>query len=179
MNLRLLTSAALLPLVLSVAACGDDDSGPGPTDGITDYELVPADPETTRVRVEFTDSSVPPEYHRSWVLLLDRTEISVVVDSYGDVVGEKTAPMPRNVWQEFTEDLPRELSALGDPAEGEECDGGTAISLLVEDAGEAIDREIDVSSCSDGNDEIIDQVIALVEPLSDKVDLPRLIETAK
>ncbi|MEJ7831534.1 MAG: hypothetical protein WKF79_01340, partial [Nocardioides sp.] len=70
MNIRLLAYAALLPLALTATACGDDGLGLRPSDGITDYEAAPADPETTRVRVQFTDSSVPPEYHRSWVLLL-------------------------------------------------------------------------------------------------------------
>ncbi|MEJ7831535.1 MAG: hypothetical protein WKF79_01345, partial [Nocardioides sp.] len=120
-----------------------------------------------------TDSSVPPEYHRSWVLLLDRTEISVVVDSYGDVVGEKTAPMPPKLWQGFTEDLPRDLSRLGDPGDAEDCVGGPSITLLIEDAGEGIDREVDVSSCGDD----FDQVKVLVEPFSDAIDLPRLTET--
>lgn len=178
MNLRLLTVAVLLPLALTVTGCGGDDSDPEPTDGITDYELAPADPETTRVRVQFTDASVPPDVHRSWVLLLDRTEINVVVDSYGDVVGEKTAPMPRKLWQEFTADLPQELSRLEEPDEAEDCTGGTSLSLLIEDAGEGIDRELDLSSCGEGNGEIIDRVKALVEPLSDKVDLAKLTETS-
>ena len=46
------------------------------------------DPDSAVVKVAFRDSSVPPEYHRSWRLTLDSDEIAVVVDSYGDIVSE-------------------------------------------------------------------------------------------
>ena len=45
---------------------------------------------------EFTDSSVPPPFHRSYTIEADQDSIRLSVDSYGEVLAEKEYSMPEN-----------------------------------------------------------------------------------
>jgi hypothetical protein len=44
----------------------------------------------------FTDSSVPPPFHRSYTIAANKDSIRLTVDSYGDTLAEKEYPMPEN-----------------------------------------------------------------------------------
>lgn len=48
----------------------------------------------TSFRYKFTDSSVPPPYHRSYVIDIENDTIHVVVNSYGDVLADTTFEAP-------------------------------------------------------------------------------------
>lgn len=152
----------LVPTVLLVAgllltAC--DDSEPEP-----------ADPATTEVLVEFRDSSVPPEFHRSWTLTLDQDRIHVVVDSYGDVIAEETAAMPGDRWDSFVEDLPQALEDLGEPEPVDGCAGATGMELTV--SGGA-DTSLDLDNCDEGNEEISGDIEEMLEPFTRLVHLEK------
>lgn len=45
--------------------------------------------EITKIVYVYGDSSVPPQYHRSYTITITENEIHVVVDSYGDVLEDK------------------------------------------------------------------------------------------
>lgn len=45
---------------------------------------------------EFTDSSVPPPFHRSYTIAANKDSIRLTVDSYGDTLAQKEYPMPEN-----------------------------------------------------------------------------------
>lgn len=47
-----------------------------------------------RFEFEFTDSSVPPPYHRSYEIVVTADTIHVVVDSYGDILVDTTFSTP-------------------------------------------------------------------------------------
>ena len=40
----------------------------------------------------FVDASVPPQFHRSYSITITEDTLSVVVDSYGDVLHQKSFP---------------------------------------------------------------------------------------
>ena len=51
-----------------------------------------ANSDLDQVTYRFTDSSVPPRYHRSYSIVVTAQAITVTVDSYGDIVAEKSLP---------------------------------------------------------------------------------------
>lgn len=161
--------AALIavPLVLLLVAGCQPTSAP-----------VPEDPRTTRVEVAFRDSSVPPEYHRSWRLTLDHDEIRGVVDSYGDVVAKQTATMPAKRWRRFVAGLEESVERIGDAEEPEEgCAGGTGMTLTI--TGEdGADVTVDVENCNtEDNERVMDDIEELVRPFSERVHLEQLKRT--
>lgn len=55
-------------------------------------------PETATVTYDFRDGSVDWPYHRSFVLTFDHERARIVVRDYTDVLADRTAPMPGDVW---------------------------------------------------------------------------------
>ena len=55
-----------------------------------------------------------------------------MVDSYGQVLAEQSAPMTAGLWQRVSSSLPRDL-IVQEPAEG--CTGGTGFTVSVADGG--------------------------------------------
>lgn len=41
------------------------------------------------IEYNYTDSSVPPEFHRSYKIKITKDKISIVVDSYGDIITKR------------------------------------------------------------------------------------------
>ena len=60
-------------------------------------------PPTATVTYEFHDSSVPPPFHRSFVLTFTRDRARIIVDSYGDILADREAPMTAAAWDEVTQ----------------------------------------------------------------------------
>ena len=74
----------MLAAAVTTVACASDAD---PAD-----EAVELDPASATVEYHYQDSSVPPEYHRSYTLTVTQGEADLVVDSYGDVLHDETAP---------------------------------------------------------------------------------------
>lgn len=160
--------AFLLVVLAPLTAC---DGGGG---SATAAE--PADPATTTLHVHFTDSSVPPEHHRSWDLTLDQDTVHLVVDSYGDVLTDETVDMPAGEWEDFVEELEDGLDGIADPEDVEMCPGGTSISLDVSGAGDQ-DTSIEAHNCAGSNEDTRADIRSLVERFTDLVDLDRHLRT--
>jgi len=71
-----LAPSTLLVLLVAASCGGDDDRRP--------------DAATLTVTYRYQDASVPPEYHRSYDVIVGDGEARVVVDSYGDVLHDVT-----------------------------------------------------------------------------------------
>ena len=39
-----------------------------------------------KITYHFQDASVPPEYHRSYTVIVDKDRLTITVDSYGDIL---------------------------------------------------------------------------------------------
>lgn len=159
-HMRFLPTAVLVAGLLLTACDGSEAEPAGP-----------ADPATTQVHVHFRDSSVPPEYHRSWDLTLDKDSIELVADSYGDVVAEESVKMPREEWEEFVAAVREDLDELGEPTAPQEgCTGGTGMDLEV--------NALDIDNCnSDGNEEMMAEIQEMLEQFTDLVHLEKHTRT--
>lgn len=120
-------------------------------------------PPDATVTYQFHDSSVPPPYHRSYVLSFDRAGARIVVDSYGEVLADRTAAMTADAWDQVARSFPQ-VGALTvvDPAQG--CTGGTAFSVSVADGG-ATSFALHASECGGVNSGAADQVTTWVAPV--------------
>jgi hypothetical protein len=140
-------------------ACGDDDDG-GDAGGVTLSD-------GAQITYHFGDSSVPPEFHRSYTLTIDAAEVHVVVDSYGDVLEDVTEPVPAEVWDALVDNLGTvtDLDA-GDDDAG--CSGGTSRSLVVTDQGDTV-TDTAFSVCGGANDAPAATLDTYVQPVRDAI----------
>lgn len=158
--------SVLMVVLLLTSACG------GPAEGEAE-EATPPDSATTQVEAHYRDSSVPPQYHRSWTLTLNHAEAHIIIDSYGDVIADETVAMPAAMWDAFVADLERSLDALDEPSGEGACPGGTGVGLEVSDGG-AADSRVEVDGCADSDRALRDEIKELVRPFTDLVDLETL-----
>ncbi|MDT0202130.1 hypothetical protein [Nocardioides sp. AE5] len=162
--------AALMTPFLLVAACNDSNPSIEITDRGDEDVLAEFDPATTAVEVRFRDSSVPPEYHRSWEMEMDAETIALTVDSYGDVVATNSVAMSAEEWTEFLSDLPADLERWGQPeADEHSCAGGTGMSITVHDGEESAELVLD--NCFDDQRAISRELVAAVGPFAELVDI--------
>lgn len=107
-----------------LAACAQEAGGDaGPTD---------LDPATAEVEYRYNDSSVAPEYHRSYTITVRDGEARMVVDSYGDVLHDVTEEVDGETWTELLDEVG--AVRVRDPEPSSECAGGTSREVLVTDA---------------------------------------------
>jgi hypothetical protein len=141
-------------VAILAAGCGTSGAGPQPR------------PLSDAATIEyiFQDSSVPPEYHRSYVMTITKGNVRIVVDSYGDLINEADRPLPDQVWGELLDGADR----LADFRSGvdEACDGGTASGVRIEDGGETV-VDVESASCGGEGSEELEQYI---EPVIESVD---------
>lgn len=141
-------AALLLLAVLASTACDADN---GSTKAATTTDLV---------TYHYGDSSVPPEHHRSFTVTADADEARIVVDSYGDVLHDVTAPMDAATWTNLVEAVAaREGEDVARPDEGG-CTGGTTRQLIATD-GDERSLAIEVAPC--GGDEVAAEIAADVD----------------
>ncbi|MCH1868712.1 hypothetical protein [Nocardioides sp. CFH 31398] len=157
-------------LLLAAAGCGAD--------------LEDRDPARTLVDLTFTDSSVPPDYHRSWQLDLDAEATVATVTDYEEVAHEDSVGTDPVAWQDFLDVLP-DLVAAAEDADGDpdDCAGGTTLVVSVYDAepGQVNRAQADevsettVGSCGGGD--VIDRVLTAATPLAAPTELPAVART--
>lgn len=86
----------------------------------------------TQVVWRFRDSSVPPEYHRSYVITVTPASIRKVVDSYGKVLGDESAPFDQARFDRVLAAIAKHgLAARPPAAEESGCSGGTSHGIEV------------------------------------------------
>lgn len=163
---RLLPLAGAACVAASVVAGCADDEGSAPT----------VDPDTAVVEYRFTDSSVPPEYHRSYTLTVADGEARIVVDSYGDTLHDETEDVDEATWTALLDNVER-VDGLGDGPD-EDCDGGTSHELRVTD-GEHSDGDPAVAAhvgvCGGSGRGDADRVERAVQPALDLFDMDLLL----
>ena len=117
-------------------------------------------PADATVTYAFRDSSMPPPYHRSFVITVNRDAARIVVDSYGTVLADQTASMPPGTWQRMSDSI-ADLDGIviEEPEQG--CTGGTGFALSVSDGGFALEG----SACGGANSEAEQRVSAWIAPV--------------
>ena len=87
--------------------------------------------DVTRVEYIYTDSSVPPQYHRSFVIEVTRDSARVVVDSYGEVLARETRAIAPDEFQALLETLEEAGLSIVPEKENEGCTGGTTETVVM------------------------------------------------
>ena len=154
---RLPLLLVLLPLVLAVGGCGGDDDDDEPSESTGELS------DSATIEYHYGDSSVPPEYHRSYTLTITKDEVHAVVDSYGDVLHDVTEPLPAAVWAELRDTADTVLD-LDIEEDAEPCAGGTTRGLEIDDGGTML---VDVSfgACGGSNGEAETRVDRWIRPV--------------
>lgn len=120
-------------------------------------------PPSATVTYEFRDSSVPPPFHRSFVLVFDRSQARIVVDSYGDILAEQATPMTPEAWDRVAEGYPgvRGL-VLAQPEDA--CTGGTGFAATVAEDG-TVSFSVQGLACGGVNSDAAERLAEWVRPV--------------
>ncbi|MGI9123354.1 MAG: hypothetical protein ACR2JM_01175 [Mycobacterium sp.] len=152
-----LASTLLVAAVLS--SC--PTSGAAPIDG-----TAPALPATAVITYSFTDSSVPPQYHRSWTMTVTRARSEITVASYGSVLAQRSAETAADVWELLVAGFPvvvESAEPAGQRTAPQGCTGGTTEAVRVEDGPDLlIDRS--VYNCGGKNSDVAEALRAWIAP---------------
>lgn len=172
--------STLGPLVAAAAVAAAALVGCGVSSGgssIDRFDRLPElDPVSAQIELRFTDSSVPPEYNRSYVVLVEDATAHVVVRSYDEVLHDERIDLGSDRWERFVADVSSEVDDLPNPgADSESCSGGTQTELTVRSGG-AVPFHVDIDDCGRGQaSEAAEAVDELMGPVYKAVDLATLI----
>ena len=148
--------ALSLVAAVGVIACGDDDTA----------SSIGAVSDNAVIEYHYGDASVPPQFHRSYLLTITRTSVRGVVDSYGNELADETAAIPSEVWNGLVAQLD-DLADL-DVDKGEGCTGGTSRSLTVVDGNTTrLDLAFDV--CGDANAPAAKRLDDAIKPVTEQI----------
>ncbi|MBI5326366.1 MAG: hypothetical protein HZB41_14015 [Ignavibacteriae bacterium] len=86
---------------------------------------IPLD-KISKIIYRYYDSSVPPEYHRSYTFIIDKNKINLTVDCYGDILNEKEIIIDTNQFELIKNSLVKNKIRLGIKIESKDCTGGTS-----------------------------------------------------
>lgn len=166
-----LPAAAVVVLAgaLLVASSCADDAGAG---------AVALDPATTRVEYRFHDSSVPPEFHRSYSISVADGEARMVVDVYGDEIHDVTATVDDETLARLVDGI--EALDVRTSRARDGCTGGTARELMatdadVDDADAVPALEVYTEVCGGAGESDADAIDAAVAPVRDLFDTETLL----
>ena len=153
-------AAGAIGLALILTACtstatSDGSSPSGPSRSVMGDDVV--------VTYRFQDSSIPPQYHRSEELTVDRMTTRLVIDSYGDVLADESRPTPPEVWRELVADL-ESIASLPVEASQEGCVGGTSTSVRATTAGQ-ITFELMADECAGANAPATEAIAVWIDPV--------------
>ncbi len=83
------------------------------------------------IEYQFRDSSVPPQYHRSYSIVVQPKTVRIKVDSYGDILADKTIDIRETSFVELitTINASRLVSVESRSEAG--CSGGTSEILTI------------------------------------------------
>ena len=85
--------------------------------------------QTTKVVYRFGDSSVAPDYHRSYTITVTKSIVSISIDSYGDVLLTWEYPFSPVKFKTFIEKLSQSGMKKRKMKDDEGCAGGRTESI--------------------------------------------------
>ena len=167
---RAMAAIGSVVIALSITGCGEANGDLSPSRDDEPLELS----DNATITYRFGDSSVPPEYHRSFEITVTIDKVLVVVDSYGDVLADESVELDSDVWEEL-QDTFESVQGLDVERGDIGCTGGTSRSLLVEDGNEEL-VDLDIDVCGGTNEDAADAVEEWIEPVLQAVDIETLTE---
>lgn len=113
-----------LPIVLALLGCGGSKNTPTVvSQSSIDWE------ETTKIEYRFGASSVAPDYHRSYVIIITDSTKSIAIDSYGTILLTKEYSNTPSEFLAFKDKLSKTGIKKRKEKENRPCDGGTTETL--------------------------------------------------
>ncbi len=94
--------------------------------------------ELEKIVYRFEDSSVPPEYHRSYTITLTPEKVHIIVDSYGNILAEKEYTIRKKQFINIVHSMAVNNIRKQPLGDNEGCTGGTAEILSYWDEGSEI-----------------------------------------
>ena len=119
-------------------------------------------PSGAVVTYSYRDASVPPQFHRSVTLTVTQDASRILIDSYGEVLAERTVPTPAAVWAALGQSLD-DVKAVrpSEPPAG--CTGGTGRTVTVV-AGSQTLADVSAEFCGGSNAGVDSTVDAWIQP---------------
>ena len=77
------------------------------------------------ITYHFGDASVPPEYHRSYTITVSPDKVRVVVDSYGDIIADRSYEVANKQFDKIINSIERNKIRNCTFDDDEGCTGGT------------------------------------------------------
>ena len=94
------------------------------------------DQKVTRITYRFIDSSVPPQYHRSYSIEVYPTSIKLIVDSYGDVLLEKIYSSNPEIFNSAMAAFDSAKIRKGEEKDSPGCTGGKSEKVILHNESE-------------------------------------------
>lgn len=114
---------------------------------------------------QFHDSSVAPEYHRSYTITVWDSSARLEIDSYGDVLLDETIDIDADVWQRTLDAASAFHGTESIPNDG--CAGGTADELTVLDGDKQEVVQVFIDGCAEGEVPYLEGAVGEVSLLLD------------
>jgi hypothetical protein len=93
----------------------------------------------TTIVYRFGDSSVPPQYHRSFTITVTRSDAKLVVDSYGTIIKESERAITVRDFNEILETIrAARIASRASVNDDQGCSGGTSESLNLQNDKKAL-----------------------------------------
>ncbi len=115
-----------LLLVLSMFSCKNQK------------EMKNEKPQIGTILYDYHDSSVPPQYHRSYSLLVTPDSIAVKVDSYGEILTDTAVAITKEQFAEIADTYTTLGMKQTNKREPDGCVGGTGASVKVWDVNDSV-----------------------------------------
>ena len=92
-----------------------------------------------KIIYRFKDSSVPPQYHRSYEIAVTKNEARIVVDSYGDILSKDVVKLKDEQFAEVLETIKQaKIAHISDTSDDGSCSGGTSEYIDISDGKKKI-----------------------------------------
>ena len=91
-----------------------------------------------RFQYQYGDSSVPPEYHRSYTITIESNQLLFVVDSYGDILLEQTLDISEDFQDEIVSLLRSYEIKSKEKTSSDGCAGGTTKHIRLFKKGKVV-----------------------------------------
>lgn len=89
--------------------------------------------KASEIVYRFGDSSVAPQYHRSYTITVGKSQAQITVDSYDKIVAEKTVQISGQQFNEIIETIEKAVIAKRALKDNDGCAGGTSEALKILD----------------------------------------------
>jgi hypothetical protein len=90
------------------------------------------------ITYRFQDASVPPEYHRSYTITIDKDRLKITVDRYGDILAEKEYRIEKNQFEGLIASLKENKIKKAVLGVDDGCTGGTSEIISYSNLSEEI-----------------------------------------